>query len=71
MTVTLLHDDEIDIPVESQTFDAFRRWSSSDSFPQCGRIDYIDGRIEVDMSPDSNGPTCLIAGFAFVVGATI
>lgn len=30
----------------------FRRWATSDAFPERGRIDYIGGRIEVDMSPE-------------------
>jgi Uma2 family endonuclease len=30
----------------------FRRWALSDGFPQRGRIDYLGGRIEVDMSPE-------------------
>jgi Uma2 family endonuclease len=31
----------------------FRRWATSDEFPERGRIDYIAGRIEVDMSPET------------------
>lgn len=31
----------------------FRRWALSDEFPERGRIDYIAGRIEVDMSPET------------------
>jgi Uma2 family endonuclease len=30
----------------------FRHWATSDEFPECGRIDYINGRIEVDMAPE-------------------
>src|SRR5262249_1305306 len=30
----------------------FRRWALSDQFPDRGRIDYLAGRIEVDMSPE-------------------
>jgi len=30
----------------------FRRWATSDGFPERGRIDYIAGRIDVDMSPE-------------------
>jgi Uma2 family endonuclease len=30
----------------------FRRWALSDEFPEQGRIDYLGGRIEVDMSPE-------------------
>ena len=30
----------------------FRRWALSDEFPERGRIDFIAGRIEVDMAPE-------------------
>jgi Uma2 family endonuclease len=48
---TLLLDHEIEIPAIRDLAD-FRRWALSDDFPQQGRIDYIAGRIEVDMSPE-------------------
>jgi Uma2 family endonuclease len=31
----------------------FRQWTRSSDFPDRGRIDWIDGRIEVDMSPEN------------------
>lgn len=31
----------------------FRRWTRSSDFPDRGRIDWIAGRIEVDMSPEN------------------
>jgi hypothetical protein len=30
----------------------FRRWAASDACPDRGRIDYLAGRIEVDLSPE-------------------
>jgi Uma2 family endonuclease len=30
----------------------FRRWATSDEFPEYGRIDYVGERIAVDMSPE-------------------
>lgn len=48
---TLLLDHHIEIPTIRDLAD-FRRWALSDLFPQRGRIDYVDGRIEVDMSPE-------------------
>src|SRR6266511_1101783 len=48
---TLLLEHGIEIPVIRDLAD-FRRWALSDAFPQRGRIDYIAGRIEVDMSPE-------------------
>lgn len=48
---TILLDQGIEIPAMRNLTD-FRRWALSEAFPQRGRIDYIDGRIEVDMSPE-------------------
>ncbi len=54
---TIVIASEIDVPpleipggIASLT--DFRRWVFSKSFPETGRIDYIDGRIEVDMAAD-------------------
>lgn len=44
-------DEEIEIPT-IRNLEEFRRWALSDEFPERGRIDYIAGRIEVDMSPE-------------------
>jgi Uma2 family endonuclease len=35
-----------------RTLASFRRWCQSDRFPDRGRIDYLDGDIDVDMSPE-------------------
>jgi Uma2 family endonuclease len=48
---TVLLDQEIEIPT-IRNLAEFRRWALSDEFPERGRIDYINGRIEVDMSPE-------------------
>src|SRR5436309_2438449 len=48
---TILLDQDIEIPAIHNLAE-FRRWALSDDFPHRGRIDYIDGRIEVDMSPE-------------------
>lgn len=48
---TVLLDHEIEIPTIRNLAD-FRHWALSDAFPGRGRIDYIGGRIEVDMSPE-------------------
>jgi Uma2 family endonuclease len=44
--------DEVEVPLDVRTLKAFRRWAFSKDFPEHGRIDYIGGRIEVDMSPE-------------------
>jgi Uma2 family endonuclease len=48
---TVLLDVEVEIPT-IQNLAEFRQWALSDNFPDRGRIDYIAGRIEVDMSPE-------------------
>lgn len=40
------------IPATARSFEGFRRWTRSSRFPERGRIDYIGGHIEVDMSPE-------------------
>jgi len=40
------------IPSSAWSFEGFRRWARSKQFPQQGRIDYIAGDLEVDMSPE-------------------
>lgn len=44
-------DEEIEIPTICSLAE-FRGWALSEQFPDRGRIDYIAGRIEVDMSPE-------------------
>ncbi|HYL05048.1 MAG TPA: Uma2 family endonuclease [Thermoanaerobaculia bacterium] len=40
------------VPPDAGTLEGFRRWSSSESFPEKGRIDFLDGELEVDLSPE-------------------
>jgi Uma2 family endonuclease len=46
---SVLIQEQIEIPLTIRTLEDFREWARSDSFPEQGRIDYINGRIEVDM----------------------
>ncbi|MCY3018757.1 MAG: Uma2 family endonuclease [Planctomycetota bacterium] len=43
---------EVEIPEYATSLAGFRRWATSDDFPRTGRIDFICGRIEVDMTAD-------------------
>ncbi len=45
-------DDTVDIPDTAWTLEGFRAWALSGDFPERGRIDYLAGSIEVDMSPE-------------------
>lgn len=53
MTTSILIEDEVEIPMGIDSLSAFRLWAASEAFPSMGRIDFVDGRIEVDMSPDN------------------
>jgi Uma2 family endonuclease len=48
---TVVFEEQLEVPSISDLAD-FRAWALSDEFPERGRIDYIGGRIEIDMSPE-------------------
>ena len=52
MAATVRFEGRVEIPLDIRSLDDFRRWATSDGFPETGRIDYLDGCIEVDMSPE-------------------
>jgi Uma2 family endonuclease len=45
-------DTHLEIPLNLNSLQAFRSWITSDDAPEQGRFDYINGNIEVDMSPE-------------------
>jgi Uma2 family endonuclease len=49
---SIIFEDQFSVPLGIATLASFRAWALSDEFPESGRIDYIDGDIEVDMSPE-------------------
>lgn len=53
MATSVLIEDRLEIPLGISTLADFRRWAGSQGFPEVGRIDYVAGRIEVEMSPAS------------------
>lgn len=52
MATTVVFEGQVEVPLDLRSLADFRRWATSDEFPQRGRIDYVTGRIEVDMSPE-------------------
>lgn len=44
--------DPLRIPAGAGALDGFRRWARSAEFPETGRIDYLAGELEVEMSPE-------------------
>lgn len=51
-SVSVWIEDELLVPPGIDSLDAFRLWLYSEAFPERGRIDYLQGAIEVDMSPE-------------------
>jgi Uma2 family endonuclease len=52
MAATVVFEERVEIPLTLRTLAEFRGWAQSPEFPERGRIDYLAGRIEVDMSPE-------------------
>lgn len=52
MATAIIFEDSLTVPACEGLGD-FRRWTRSDDFPGQGRIDWVEGRIEVDMSPEN------------------
>jgi Uma2 family endonuclease len=48
----ILPDDDVRIPAGVHALEEFRRWCQGRQFPARGRIDYLQGDVEVDMSPE-------------------
>jgi Uma2 family endonuclease len=48
----VVFEESLEIPDGIRSLADFRRWTYDDDFPERGRIDYINGRIEIDMSPE-------------------
>ena len=52
MASSVILENQVEIPY-CRSLAEFRAWALSDDFPEQGRIDYLGGRIEVDMSPEN------------------
>ena len=52
MADAIILEEQIEIPMSLRSLAEFRDWTATDAFPERGRIDYLAGRIEVDMSPE-------------------
>lgn len=45
-------DDVVAIPHDAKTLAGFRTWLASGNIPERGRICFLDGKVEIDMSPE-------------------
>ncbi|MBI2900989.1 MAG: Uma2 family endonuclease [Planctomycetes bacterium] len=48
----VIQPEGVRIPRLLPDIETFREWARSDDFPERGRIDWIGGEVEVDMSPE-------------------
>jgi Uma2 family endonuclease len=46
-------EEDVQIPAEVFSFRRFRQWSHGARFPERGRIDFLNGLVEVDLSPEN------------------
>ncbi len=44
--------DAFEIPASAVLLEGFREWSRSGGFPESGRVDYLAGEVEIEMSPE-------------------
>lgn len=51
MATSVMLEEGLEIPFV-RSLGEFREWARSDDFPERGRVDYLAGRIEVDMTPE-------------------
>jgi len=61
----IIVEENLRIPEDAFTFEGFQRWLASDGFPATGRIDYIEGNVEVDMSPEDLQTHGIVKGAIF------
>ena len=48
----VIFEDLVRVPADVFDLDRFRAWAHSDDFPETGHISFIDGEVEIDMSPE-------------------
>lgn len=49
---SVIFEERVAVPLGLTGFADFQRWAASPEFPATGRIDFLAGTIEVDMSPE-------------------
>ena len=56
----VISEDDFHIPAAALTFDGFRAWAQSEDFPETGRIDFLAGCVEAEISPEELGTHGLV-----------
>ncbi|MDP9122317.1 MAG: Uma2 family endonuclease [Acidobacteriota bacterium] len=50
--ISVYGEERLSVPAESGGLAVFRRWAFSSAFPEDGRIDYLAGSVETDLTPE-------------------
>jgi Uma2 family endonuclease len=48
----LIYEENLRVPTDAFTYDGFQEWLVSGEFPEDGRIDFLAGDVEVDMTAE-------------------
>jgi Uma2 family endonuclease len=48
----MIFEDQFEMPLGFESLNDFRRWALSDEYPERGRVDFVLGRIEIDMAAE-------------------
>jgi Uma2 family endonuclease len=48
----VIFEQNLRIPTDAFTLEGFQEWTESEEFPETGRIDFLAGDVEVEMSPE-------------------
>jgi Uma2 family endonuclease len=62
----IIVESDLQIPADVFTLEDFQAWVASDRFPESGRIDFLAGDVEVEMSPEDL-PTHAVVKTAIVM----
>ena len=49
---SVIFEEQLELPLDIRSYADFRKWAVSDEFPEVGRIDFVGGNIEVELSPE-------------------
>lgn len=48
----VIFEERVAVPVSALSLEGFRQWARSAEFPEEGRIDFVAGTVEIEMSPE-------------------
>lgn len=62
----IVFEERLRIPADVFSFDRFREWAHSPGFPESGRLSFISGEIDVDLSPEELESHNKVKGSLFI-----